>query len=96
MTPEEKNKIHEALNLLMGRATDLMRHSMWEKAWDDVILELLTDRIAKESGEAKGVIVKRLNDRHKEKYQQRLEAIEKINPARAAQLDTRGPDDIIP
>lgn len=94
MTDEEKNNIHEGLNLVIGRTTDLMRHSIWGKAWDDVFIDLIIERLMQETGQTREAIVAMLNDRHRAKYQQRLEAIENISPARAAQLDTRGPDDI--
>jgi ABC-type transporter MlaC component len=73
-----------------------MRHSMFEKAWLAVIVESLAEETSKASGQSKEAVIKAFNDRHKEKYQQELEKIENKSPERAAQLDTRGPDDIIP
>jgi len=96
MTPKEQQDIYDALNFLTARTTDLMRHTIWAKAWDDVFLDLLIERMAAESGKTTEEVRKMLNDRHKEKHQQRLEVIENINPARAAELDKRGPDDILP
>jgi len=94
MTPDEERKVKESLNLIRRQITDLFRIGLQSGAWAEVFLEEIAELSSKQSERTKEHIKEELIRRKQAAYQRLLEEIEKKYPARAAELDNRGPDEI--
>ena len=89
MTPAEELEIKKALNLVIGRTTDLFRAALSKDAWIQVLLEEVVALSKNHTPKDKETLMAELKQRQQAVYQKLLEKIEDKNPGRAAQLDNR-------